>query len=41
VPFATRLPLAQLPAGSYRLEVRAGHTSGGAPVVRSVDFDLN
>ena len=41
VPFATRVPVAQLPAGSYRLEVRAGHTLGGETVARTADFDLN
>jgi len=40
VPFATRLSLAQLPAGSYRLEVLAGHVSGGETVARTIDFEL-
>ena len=41
VPFATRVPVAQLAAGAYRLEVRAGHLSGGETVARTADFDLN
>ncbi|SPE34223.1 hypothetical protein SBA3_2110006 [Candidatus Sulfopaludibacter sp. SbA3] len=41
VPFATRLPLAQLPAGEYRLEVLAGHAGSGQTVARTVDFELN
>jgi VWFA-related protein len=41
VPFATRLALSQLPAGQYRLEVRAGHSTGQQTVARTADFDLN
>ena len=40
IPFATRLPVAQLPAGVYRLEVRA-MTSNQDAVVRTADFELN
>jgi len=41
VPFATALPVGQLTAGSYRLEVRAGHSSGPDVVTRVVDFEVN
>jgi len=42
VPFATRLSaLAQLPAGPYRLEVRAAVPSTPAQATRAIDFDLN
>ena len=41
VPFATTVQVAQLPPGSYRLEVRAGHSSGPEIVARTVDFELN
>jgi VWFA-related protein len=41
VPFATAVPVAQLPAGSYRLEVRAAHSSGPEVVARTVDFEVN
>ncbi len=40
VPFATVLPAAKLEPGLYRLEVRAGHSSGGDVVTRSVDFEV-
>jgi hypothetical protein len=40
VPFATALPLANLPAGSFRLEVTAGDSSGPSTVARSIDFEL-
>ena len=40
VPFATRIPVAQLAAGAYRLEVRASHSTGGETVIRTADFDL-
>jgi hypothetical protein len=41
VPFATALPLGQLMPGAYRLEVRAGHSSGSDIVTRAVDFEVN
>lgn len=41
VPFATALPITELPPGSYRLEVRAAHSSGPDVVARAVDFDVN
>jgi VWFA-related protein len=41
VPFATALPITQLPPGSYRLEVRAAHSSGPDVVARAIDFDVN
>jgi hypothetical protein len=40
VPFATRLAVAELPAGSYRLEVRAANPSVQDAVARTVDFEL-
>lgn len=40
VPFATVLPVAQLPPGQYRLEVKAGHSSGPEVVTRAVDFEV-
>jgi VWFA-related protein len=40
VPFATRLSVAQLPAGSYRLEVRAAIPLSQDAVARIVDFEL-
>jgi len=40
VPFATAVPLAQLPVGSYRLEVKAAHSSGPDVATRSVDFEV-
>jgi VWFA-related protein len=41
VPFATRLALGQLPAGSYRLEVRAAIAASQETVARTIDFELN
>lgn len=41
VPFATALPVTQLPPGSYRLEVKAAHSSGPDVVARTIDFELN
>ena len=40
VPFATVLPVAKLTPGSYRLEVRAGHSSGADPVTRAINFEV-
>ena len=42
VPFATHLPaVAQLPAGSYTLEVRGAIPSTQQTVSRTIDFELN
>jgi len=41
VPFATRLSVAQLPTGSYRLEVIAAVPASQQAVTRSIDFELN
>jgi len=41
VPFATRLSVGQLPAGAYRLEVRATNATGQETVARTVEFELN
>jgi hypothetical protein len=41
VPFATVLPVAKLAAGSYRLEVRAGHSASSEVVSRAIDFEVN
>ena len=41
VPFATRLQLEQLPAGSYVLEVRAGIAGSQEIVARTIDFALS
>jgi len=41
IPFATLLQVAKLASGSYRLEVRAGHSTGPEVVVRAVDFELD
>lgn len=40
VPIMSPLPTTGLPAGRYKLEVSAMHTTGD-PVVRTVDFDVN
>ena len=40
VPFAIALPVGQLAAGSYRLEVRAGHTGAAEVVKRTIDFEV-
>jgi len=40
VPFATALPVAGLEPGSYRLEVRASHSSAPDVVSRGVDFEV-
>lgn len=41
VPFATRLSVAQLPPGSYRLEVRAADPASNVTATRTADFQLN
>jgi hypothetical protein len=41
VPFATAVPVAPLPAGSYRLEVSAAHSSGPEVVSRAIDFEVD
>jgi VWFA-related protein len=40
IPFATRLSLDQLPAGEYRLEVRAGMRQDTMTAARTMDFQL-
>ena len=40
VPFATALPLAHLAPGSYRLEIRAGHTTDAEIATRTADFEV-
>jgi len=40
IPFATRLALDKLPAGAYRLEVKAGMQPDSMTAVRSLDFEL-
>jgi len=40
VPFGTHIPVDGLPAGSYRLEVRAVAPASPPPVTRSIDFEL-
>jgi len=41
VPVATSLPVAQLPAGSYRLEVRGVIPNTQLMATRAIDFELN
>lgn len=41
IPFATRLDVTQIPAGFWRLEVRASGPPGDASATRSIDFELN
>ncbi len=41
VPFATRLPVARLPAGQYRLELRAAIPASRQTVTRTIEFRLN
>lgn len=40
VTVVTRVPVSDLPAGAYRLEVSAMHSSGPEVVSRSADFEL-
>lgn len=40
IPFATHLSLDQLPAGEYRLEVRAGMRQDTMTAARAIDFQL-
>jgi VWFA-related protein len=40
VPVATVVPFAQLAAGSYRLEVTAGHAGAAETVSRSIPFEI-
>jgi hypothetical protein len=40
IPIALNLPVSNLPAGSYTLEVRVTGDSGQDAVVRSADFDV-
>jgi VWFA-related protein len=39
-PFGLKLPVDQLPPGSYELQVRAIDASGGATPVRTADFEV-
>ena len=41
VPFATALPVAPLPPGRYRLEVKASHSSGPEVLTRSACFEVS
>ena len=41
VPFATALPVAPLPPGRYRLEVKASHSSGPEVLTRSAGFEVS
>jgi len=38
MPFGLKLPVDQLPPGSYQLQVRAVDGNGGATPVRTADF---
>ncbi|HVY91967.1 MAG TPA: hypothetical protein VHA14_04425, partial [Bryobacteraceae bacterium] len=40
IPFATKLALDKLPAGAYRLEVKAGKQPGQMTATRTSDFEL-
>jgi len=40
VPFGTHLPVAQLPAGLYRLEVRAVIPASQEAATRTIDFEV-
>jgi len=40
VPFGLKLPVDQLPPGSYELQIRAVDGSGGATPVRTADFEV-
>ena len=41
VPFTTALPVAPLPPGRYRLEVKASHSSGPEVLTRSAGFEVS
>jgi hypothetical protein len=41
VPVATTLPVADLAAGEYRLEISAAHAGAPEAVTKAVDFELN
>ncbi len=40
VPVAFELPLSGLPAGAYRLEIKAQSQFAAEPAVRTADFDV-
>jgi hypothetical protein len=40
IPIGLKLALDKLSPGSYRVEVNASDTSGGSPLVRSVEFEV-
>ena len=40
IPISMRLPSADLPPGTYTLEVRVTHDEGRDEVVRTADFDV-
>jgi hypothetical protein len=40
VPFGTHIPVDRLPAGSYRLEVRAVIPASQETATRAVDFEV-
>ncbi len=40
VPFATTLPVANLPAGWFRLELTAGDSASASTVARSIEFEV-
>jgi VWFA-related protein len=40
IPIALNLPVSNLPAGSYTLEVRAKHADGRDAIVRTADFEV-
>jgi VWFA-related protein len=40
IPIGLKLAIDKLPPGSYRLEVNASDASGGAPLVRSAEFEV-
>jgi hypothetical protein len=41
IPFATRLAVDKLPAGTYRLEVKAGNAADALNVSRAIEFELD
>jgi hypothetical protein len=40
VPVLLKVPIASVPAGSYRLEVKAVRSPGDASVFRTVEFEV-
>jgi hypothetical protein len=41
IPIALALPVNNLPAGAYKVEVSVSHATANEPVVRTADFDVN